>query len=760
MDALPAMPILKPTVIDLDDSSYTSALWDLFIHEFLSAQTYNSQREDTASMSSRRRAAAKEAYCQQVAFESLRGRRPNPHLHEASKNTRPCSWICSLEASDIPYPRTVQRGPLIRACSWLDLNPSFSGQYLTQKDEETNRLAGWPEYLWDLRQGHAVRTQDLYDKRPAYTAISHTWGRWRHADSGHSLPEETTPEDLRYPIPLSKIEGFNVENISQDLQNLKDKVNTDYIWLDLVCLPQGIEGTQLTDRSKQLMDIEISRQGWIFRNATFSIAWLHDVKDLSCLEGFFKLSVSMLPHLKLDSKEEAGGAKKSPLSETLSSIGSSTGLLHPLDSPLDTLGLTRTETIVEDPQQSRIIMSSDDTPNRQANVWFTSLWTLQEVCLRPDMWLATSDWNIFSLNKDQPIPLSGFLCVEESPSEPDYSIKSHPNIKAVKDEIRTWTMSTGLTQILELSRIDIIRLGDRRYCEGRRAEAIMSVLGATTWFHPPGDREADLILGKYPLRFVEEVRNLIPGEFFATYAKAPYADPNDFNQVVDVNLLGYDGGSLVTLYSRKFFGFDGSLLPFSHMGHSYVRYDRIRRLQLDVHDSVRSWELATSGRVRITKACILSSSTIGDISKDPGDLPGFFLGFSPGGVEGEEDMTLGHDIERIVENMVRVRDVHEWTKTRNCEIHLVLVMERQFKELVEGDQGATARGELYTEAAEESHVLKGVVLRAADDSGDKVVHNQSASREHKKLLKIGCFEAVGPVRVSLPEVREVDWEVL
>lgn len=181
-------------------------------------------------MSFRRRTAAKEAYCQQIAFESLRGRRSNPHLHEMLEEPRPCPFICSRQASDISYPQTVQGGPLIRACSWLDLNPLFSGQYLTQKDEEANQLAGWPEYLWSLRQGHAVRTQDLDDQRPAYTAISHTWGRWRDAHSGNSLPEETSPEDPRYPIPLSKLEGFNVENISQDLQKSKDKVNTDYIW--------------------------------------------------------------------------------------------------------------------------------------------------------------------------------------------------------------------------------------------------------------------------------------------------------------------------------------------------------------------------------------------------------------------------------------------------------------------------------------------------------------------------------------------------
>lgn len=516
------------------------------------------------------------------------------------------------------------------------------------------------------------------------------------------------------------------------------------------------------------MDREIARQGWIFRNATFSVAWLHDVKDLSCLEGFVNLSILFLPHLKLNSDEE-GAKKESLLSETLESILGSTFLLHPLDSPLDTLGLTRTERSVEDLQRTRIIVTSSDTytPIRQANPWFTSLWTLQEVCLRPDMWLAISDWSICSLNNDQPIPLNGFLSVEKRTlaSDLDCSIERYRRIESVKDEIRTWKLSTGLPKLLELSRADIIRLGDRRYCKERRAEAIMSVLGATAWFYLPGDREADLILGKYPLRFVEEVRNLIPGEFFASYSKVPHADSHYFNQVVAGGFDGEDGEGLVRFYSRAGFRLDGSLLPFSLMGHYYMSYDKKWRLQLDVHDSVKSWEFANSGRVRITKACILSSSTIGDIAKDPGVLNGNFLGFSPGSAEGEHDMTLGDDSRRIANNMVRERDIHEWTKTRNCELHLVLVMERQSKELGGenvslADNHAAAPGELHTEAVDDLHVLKSVVLRAASKPCDKTMHNQSAGVKYKQLVKIGCFEALSSDRVNLPEVREVEWVVL
>lgn len=751
-DAL--MPAHSRVTKELDESPYNSALCALFIHEFLSAQTYNWQREDPSTLSSLRRDAALEAYRQQVSFESIRGRRINPHLHDVSAESRPRPFICSHQASDPSYPRTVQRGPLIRACSWLDPNASISGQCLSRKDEQDNELAGWPEYLWDLQKGHAVRTGDLVNKQPDYTAISHTWGRWSDAQSGHLLPKETTPEDLFYPIPLSTMTDFIVKNIAEDLHKLKEKVKTDYVWLDLVCLPQGIEGTPLSDRSQRLKNREIARQAWIFRNAKFAIAWLHDVQNLSCLEGLFKLYALSLPHLKLTSEDKV--AKEKLVAEALEKVVGPTGLLHPLDSTIDAIG--HREPILEDPERPRVKATSYSGPTRQASLWFNSLWTLQEVCLRPDMWLATADWSIWSLDNNQPIPLNGFLCVERKASLSSYSdnTEKYGAINAAKDEASIWELNTGLLQLLELSRADIIRLGDRRYCKERRAEAIMSALGATKWFSPPGGREADLILGKYPLSFVEEVRNLIPGEFFSAYAKVPHADPHDYNRVVGGGFEGEDGHGLVALYTRTEFGLNGSLLPFSLMGHHYMRFDRTRA-QLDVHRSIMSWKFSTSGHVGITKACILSSSTIDDIPQFPKALNGRTFGFIPG-----NEMT-GAPVSQSSEAMFRERDLHAWTRTRNCEVHLVLVMEKLFKEFQEGDRQweFSPPGYVHTDSPQELHILKGIVLRAAlDEWCNHEADFKSVDGDPRKLIKIGCFDALFHGTVHLPEARDVHWEVL
>ena len=43
------------------------------------------------------------------------------------------------------------------------------------------------------------------------------------------------------------------------------------------------------------------------------------------------------------------------------------------------------------------------TPDR----WFTSLWTLQEVCLRPDMILCDRDWSVFGVGEAEfHVPIS------------------------------------------------------------------------------------------------------------------------------------------------------------------------------------------------------------------------------------------------------------------------------------------------------------------------------------------------------------------
>lgn len=67
------------------------------------------------------------------------------------------------------------------------------------------------------------------------------------------------------------------------------------------------------------------------------------------------------------------------------------------------------------------------------------------------------------------------------------------------------TNSTSMTYIDNLSRTEILILGNKRHCSSRRAEAVMSALGITEWYDLY--RDAPLVLNQYPLEFFYEPDN-------------------------------------------------------------------------------------------------------------------------------------------------------------------------------------------------------------------------------------------------------------
>lgn len=206
------------------------------------------------------------------------------------------------------------------------------------------------------------------DEFPAYTAISHTWGRWRE----HGKPQIKL-EGVPWPIPQTGL--FDVQIIPQSLQ--RAEFHTRYIWLDLVCIPQ--DGSDIAIQ-------EIGRQAGIFRNASRAIAWLHDVADLSCLNAmlrWFTLSLILFEPGSSDAKRRDEMKEK----ELQRIAHKPSGLLAP-------------------GQGFRRI-----SHGLKLNPRFTSLWTLQEVCLRPDMLLASSDWDTLSVDGTLRVLLGALLLV-------------------------------------------------------------------------------------------------------------------------------------------------------------------------------------------------------------------------------------------------------------------------------------------------------------------------------------------------------------
>lgn len=305
-------------------------------------------------------------------------------------------------------------------------------------------------------------------------------------------------------------------------------------------------------------------------------------------------------------------------------------------------------------------------------------------------------------------------------------------------------------RLLELSQVDILRLGDRRYCREKRAEAIMSAIGATRWFEKVRkgsyDPERDKILDKYPCKFIKEVRKHIPGEFFATYCKWPFSDADDDFRIQGGAFDSRDGTTLALLYHLD--GVHGSLLPFSKTGHQYRRTsssapDRVRYI---THESVHDWSIEHTGEVGIRKARVLSTSISKFQPHSDKPLEGQFWGFIRGrfGNEPPDDKETSRDEYKLKTSPI---DMHEWATSRDFEVYVVAVAYQTFisnpvaedqpSETRQGIQGVVLRGQAKTEGE--------------DKTEDAVPH---------ELVKIGTFLAIPEVPLNLPDAINVNWRVL
>ena len=139
---------------------------------------------------------------------------------------------------------------------------------------------------------------------------------------------------------------------------------------------------------------------------------------------------------------------------------------------------------------------------------------------------------------------------------------------------------TGMSELPRMSPLSVLTLGNQRYCERRRAEAVMSVVDARAWFLENDEyqqNQKDLVLGKYPLSFVREVRNKLKGQFFAT-ADTTFEESNK----------------------------SGMLLPFSDTS-TGSRRAVVNPFGAEDHPAVETWILGQDGSVHLPKVGIVAA---------------------------------------------------------------------------------------------------------------------------------------------------------
>lgn len=458
-------------------------------------------------------------------------------------------------------------GSCIEACPWLD----------SRRDR-----TGYPFYLWDVQQKRTVPVNSL-PQDPEYVCISHTWGRWHD-------PAEPFAAVENVPWLVPRNSRFNVQDLPEMLEAAFD---VEFIWLDLLCIPQ--------DRSK-LSLLEISRQAAIFTTAKAVVAWLWDVRDWHGLSDI----VEWLASFCIRNRGEVEDDLPDPPTHQYTEMG------------------------LEDPHLDNLY-----TPIG----WFTSLWTLQEACLRPDMLLCNFDFDVLTV-RDVPITLDSLAALlnfttGHYPLSPYETLLNRNHLprdleagtyaelerlnpvgcirrrraldqapKGIRSfhEISDVLISSGMSRLYSISPPGILYLGQHRQCTSRRAEAIMSAIGATDWFSTHvaehhSAPEADLIHGLYPCDFLNEVARKSGAVFYATIA----SDLSYLEGAVDTT-----NGAWEPLNPSQGIG---CLLPFTTT--RTILLPQERNLQdWYGHASVSSWYIESDGKVRMPEAGVLATSSV------------------------------------------------------------------------------------------------------------------------------------------------------
>ena len=151
---------------------------------------------------------------------------------------------------------------------------------------------------------------------------------------------------------------------------------------------------------------------------------------------------------------------------------------------------------------------------------------------------------------------------------------------------------TGMDQLLNASPITPLILGNERYCKSSRAQAIMSVVGITEWYQDTVKQfddapEDDLVLGKFPLRFLQEIQRKHGAVLFSSFA---------------IGLEGPPRTGISTI---------GSLLPFtSNSANRSLNRFRSQWQRSDVkdHACIQGWQIRQDGSVMLPEVCLTASS--------------------------------------------------------------------------------------------------------------------------------------------------------
>lgn len=532
---------------------YQTALFALWAWEFTMQTKANDDFTIIEESSRQRQRAAEAAAAHRTALESL------GHIQPPGQ-----------PGDEPPVPA------FFTSCRWLNF------MY--------RRCKGDPHFLWDIELRRTVETPG---GGVDYLVISHTWGRWVIPDTRRQVP------GVRWPVPCNSI--FDVGKLPDIFSRLP--FDTRYVWFDLVCIPQ--------DATNPLMKVEIARQAAIFTNARWATIWCNRVEDWSGLEAavrwlssvYISHSISLGPELKGSSPN---------LEDIAKCANKTTQLVNVVDRTRD---LARNGLAMPHVQGEQILGWFEP------DGWFSSLWTLQEACLRPDLYLCDRNWRVARPSGDQhSIGIQGAItldCLVALFNAVLLDLQKYGNYPLAVVELIGILDITGMHKLLGLGPIDVLLLGNQRYCEdANRAVAIMSVLGSTDWYDSRLAQTEDVkgnhmdslqfVYRRYPVEFLNEVRAHFGGPFFyVSESIAPRKNRYSFSW--------WSWKRRITGTKQK-----ATMLPLTED----IQFGHMRIVPTDTitnhdHPTVKTWSINVDGSVSILEAGVVAASSSCGRQRDP-----------------------------------------------------------------------------------------------------------------------------------------------
>ena len=560
----------------LTESRYHKEMFMLFQLEFVK-ETRLLQTQELRTfigfVQAQRERCAQYAALQRIAHSFVEKTLRNPEGH-SHLNAEPNSILLGKRLQNRVIPACIE------SCPWLNSQSSRHAR---------------PFYLWDVRNKRTIECE-TFEKFPPYTCVSHTWGRWPK-DEPLSIP------GVPWPVPQNF--KFSVAALPEELFTIFEE---GFIWIDLFCIPQ--------DRSERAL-IEISRQAAIFGNARSVIAWLHDAL---CWDGL-RTVTKWLSFVYLNTSANVSGGKYNILD------------LNPADEAfLD----DAIELYIWDPVDfsQQTVPSSEEGNLAEPVPWFSSLWTLQEACLRPDMILCNRNWDPLCAEKDVFIPLDSVIALSNYVDRGTYKkglpaedhaadqgqlglsstyqkmlkassdlVVKEPERIPGSDDLGTLLVDTCMNELNWISPAAVLTFGQLRQCKGSRVEAIMSVIGATKWYqdyisqHGIGPPETGLVLGLYPTDFLNEALANIGPTFFT-------AIPTDLRFLeCAIELSNH------SWHVREDRMPIGSMMPFTSSPAYLVPPQKYSFNDYN-HPAVATWKILENGSVHVKQAGILTTQQL------------------------------------------------------------------------------------------------------------------------------------------------------